>query len=319
MDTMRDRFVAVTSELLDERTELAVVLADIGVGRFEDEGTIRRHPGRIVNVGIREQAMIGVAAGIALSGMRPIVHTYAPFLVERPFEQLKLDLSHHDLGAVLVSVGASYDASSSGRTHQAPGDVAALMTLPGWEIHVPGHPDEVETALRRAAAGTGRVYIRLSSESNWSSPGSDAIGNVVVLRRGPAEAPTILAVGPVLDAVLGATTGLDLTVAYTATPHPLDAPSLRAAIQGDEVIAVAPLLKGTLTAEIAAAVDRPLRLRSLGIPNAELRRYGSPAQHAAAHGLDAAGIKRSLADLVPRGTAATGEGYGCSAKYLWMS
>ena len=164
---MRERFARVTTELLDEHDHVAVVLAEISVDRFA--AAARSHPARVINVGIREQLLVSVAGGLALTGMRPFVHTYAPFLIERPFEQLKLDLGHQDVGAVLVSVGASYDSSESGRTHQSPGDVALVSTLPDWVIEVPGHPDEAERALRRAATTEERVYVRLSDRSNDAS------------------------------------------------------------------------------------------------------------------------------------------------------
>ena len=94
MPTMRDRFVNVYGELMDERSDLAVVLADIGVTDFRETGALQRHPERVLNVGIREQLLIGFAAGLAMEGLRPVVHTDAPFLVERPFEQVKLDFGH---------------------------------------------------------------------------------------------------------------------------------------------------------------------------------------------------------------------------------
>src|SRR6266513_2757406 len=156
---MRSRFYDVAAELLEEDPRVAVVLAEIGAGE------LRPHP-RVFNVGIREQLMIGVAAGLAFEGLRPVVHSYAPFVVERPYEQIKLDLGHQDVGAVLVSTGASYDGAQSGRTHQAPADVALLSALPGWTIHVPGHPDELERAFTQALTRDDRVYIRMSEESN---------------------------------------------------------------------------------------------------------------------------------------------------------
>ncbi len=129
--TMRQRFYRLAAQALEADPRVAMVFAEIGVAEMPP------HP-RMFNVGIREQLMIGVVAGLALEGYRPVAHSYTPFLVERPYEQIKLDLGYQDVGAVLVSTGASYDAARAGRTHQAPEDVAALSALPGWTIHVPG-------------------------------------------------------------------------------------------------------------------------------------------------------------------------------------
>jgi transketolase len=287
MTTMRSRFYALTAQALDDDPDVAVVLADIGASELP------RHP-RVFNVGIREQAMIGVAAGLALEGYRPVVHSYAPFLVERPYEQLKLDLGHQSVGAVLVSVGASYDGARSGRTHQAPEDVPLVATLPGWTIHVPGHPDEVERLYRRALAERGRVYLRLSEETNAEPVATDGL---TVLRRGSLGAPVVVAVGPALGAAFAATVDLDVTVAYLATVRPFDGDGLRAVVDGTDVVLVEPYLAGTSAASVSAALrDRPHRLLALGVVDTELRRYGDGADHRAAHGLDATGIRRSLDD-----------------------
>jgi transketolase len=275
---------------------VAVVLADIGVARFEATGVVRRHPERVINVGIREQLLIGVAAGLALEGLRPVVHSYAPFLVERPFEQVKLDLGHQGVGAVLVSVGASYDTAAEGRTHQAPGDVALLGSLPGWTIHVPGHPDEAESLLRGALRGDDRVYLRLTEEENDEAHGD---GSFRIVRHGSPEAPLVLAVGPTLQPVLAATADRDATVAYLATVRPFPREALAAAATGSDVVLVEPTLAGTSAAEASAALRaRPHRLLALGVESIELRRYGSGAQHRAAHGLDAHGLRRSLAGFL---------------------
>lgn len=290
--TMREAFTQVATAALDSDSRVAVVLADIGVSRFEETGAVARHPQRVVNVGIREQLLISVAAGMALEGMRPIVHSYASFLVERPFEQVKLDLGHQDVGAVLVSLGASYDAAGEGRTHQSPGDVALLSTLPGWETHLPGHVEEATSLLTRAIAGPGRVYVRLTEETNRRPVGD---GRFAVLRHGSAGAPFVLAVGPTLDPVLEATAGLDVTVAYTATVRPFDHRALRAAVGGCEVVLVEPSLAGTSSADVSRSLAAtPHRLLALGTQNVELRRYGKGSEHRQAHGLDAAGIRESI-------------------------
>jgi transketolase len=290
---MRDAFITTTTALLDEDPRTALVLADISAAQFRP--AVRRHPDRVINVGIREGLMAGVAGGLALTGLRPYLHSYAPFLIDRAYEQIKLDLGHQDVGAVLVSIGASYDASGEGYTHQSPGDVALLDTLEGWTVHVPGHPDEVPALLRSASHTDDRVYIRLSEQHNTRA--FAPIGTLHIVREGGRG--TVVVIGPLLDAALEATTGMDVTVAYTMTPRPLDTAGLRELVTGD-VVLVEPYLAGTSSRQIAAALsDRPHRALHLGVGRNEVRRYGTPADHARAHGLHAAGLRASITAFLP--------------------
>ena len=295
---MRERFAATASELLDEDRSVAVVLADISVSMFAEAAA--RHPHRVVNVGIREQLLVNVGAGMAMTGMRPVVHTFATFLVERGFEQVKLGFAHQGVGGVLVSAGASYDVSHGGRTHQAPGDVALLDTLPDWTIHVPGHPDEVDTLLRAAVAGDGMVYLRTSTQQNIAPMPVDGSGRMMVVRRGSRG--TVVAVGPMLDPVLSATEGIDVTVLYATTVRPFDAQTLISTLGSPDVILVEPYLAGTSTRCVAEALAHVShRVLGLGVPRVELRRYGRPEEHTSALGLDAAGVRRSVTGFLGSG------------------
>jgi transketolase len=286
----RQTFARVAGELLDEDLSVALVYAEIS-GQFF-RAAERRHPDRVVNVGIREQLLVNVGAGLALTGMRPVVHTFGSFLAERAFEQIKLGFNHQDVGGVLVGSGGSFDIASGGRTHQAPGDVALIDTLPGWTVHVPGHADEVEDSLRLAVAGGGRDYVRVVSQQNITSYPVRP-GRFHVVRRGTGA--TVLAVGPTLEPVLDATRDLDVTVLYANTVRPFDARGLREAMDGPDLAVVEPYLAGTSARLVADALtDRPHRLLALGVGREELRRYGGPADHVAAHGLDGRGIRRSL-------------------------
>ncbi|MFE3560202.1 transketolase family protein [Streptomyces sp. NPDC059193] len=294
MDTMRERFISVTSRQLDEDPRLALVLAEITMDGFLPAQ--RRHPDRVINVGIREQLLVGVGGGLALTGLRPVVHTFASFLVERPFEQVKLDFGHQGTGGVLVSASASYDWPSGGFTHMAPGDVALMDTLEGWTVHVPGHPDEAEALLRHAyAAGDDRVYVRLSQQSNAAPRPVEGL-RFRTVREGAGG--VVLAVGPLLDNVLAATEGLGLTVLYASTVRPFDDAALREAARSagtGDVVLVEPYLAGTSTAAANDALaDTPHRVLGLGVGRAELRRYGTIDEHTAAHGLD----PRSLRERV---------------------
>jgi transketolase len=289
---MREQAGATAAELLEEDARVAIVLAEISTGQF---GRALRHdPRRAVNVGIMEQTMIGVAAGFAMEGFLPIVHTITPFLIERPLEQIKLDFGYQGLGGTFVSVGASYDYTAEGFTHHAPGDVQAMLTVPAMQVVVPGTPAELERLFRATYANGSPTYLRPSTTTNAQTR-DVAVGRLEVARRGGAG--TVVAVGPMLDRTLEAAEGLDLTVLYATTVAPFDADGLaREAADADPVIVAAPFLEGTLAPAVTAALaHRAARFTWVGVPPTVLRDYGSPADHDRARGLDAPGIRARLA------------------------
>ena len=296
----RQTFARTAARLVDEDLSVALVYAEISGQYFRD--VERRHPDRVINVGIREQLLVNVGAGLALTGMRPIVHTFGSFLVERAFEQIKLGFNHQDVGGVLVGSGGSFDSAAAGRTHQVPGDVALMDTLPGWTVHVPGTAAEVEDSLRLAVAGSGREYVRVVAQQNAVAYPVRP-GRFHVVRRGSLG--PVLAVGPMLDPVLAATRDLDVTVLYANTVRPFDGRGLReVAPASPAVVLVEPYLAGTSSRLVSDALtDVPHRLLALGVGPEELRRYGRPEQHIAAHALDPAGLRRSISRfLVGRGS-----------------
>jgi transketolase len=232
-----------------------------------------------------------------MEGFRPIVHTIAPFLTERPFEQLKLDFGYQGLGATFVSVGASYDYATEGGTHHAPGDIEALGAIPGFELLVPGHPAEVDRLMRETYANGSPTYVRTSVSQNREARDVEP-GTMQVVRRGSRA--TLLAVGPMLDRSLVAAEGLDVTMLYATSVAPFDARTL-AEVAGARplVVTIEPLYEGTLAPMIASALAHvPSRIASIGVPRRFLRRYGTPGDYDRELGLDAAGIRARLTGLL---------------------
>jgi len=288
---MREAFASTATELLVDDPRVAIVLAEISTQLF---GAGRRHdPLRVVNVGIAEQTMVGVAAGFAMEGFHPIAHSLAPFMAERPFEQLKLDFGYQGLGGTFVGAGGSYDYASEGATHHAAGDVAAMLAIPRMQVLVPGHGAEVASLMRATYANGAPTYIRTSLATNDErhvvSP-----GRLEVVRRG--RGATVLAFGPMLTRTLRATEGLDVTVAYATSVEPFDGDGL-AAIVGDRphVIAVEPWYEGTVASALTRAIGHlPATYEFIGVPRRFVHDYGTWQQIDADLGLDAAGIRARL-------------------------
>ena len=289
MKAMREQAMATAVDLFERDENVAIVMADISLDYLQP--AVEHDPRRAINAGIMEQSAVGIAAGFALEGFHPIVHTLAPFLTERPLEQIKVDFGYQGLGGTFISAGAAYDYGESGGTHHAGGDIQALGSIPGLEVLVPGSARETDTLLRASYANGRPTYLRTSVVEN-REPIALAPGGLTVVKRGTEL--TVLAAGPFLSRTLDALDGIDATVLYATTLVPLDADTL-AREATPKVVLVEPAYEGTSAAQIAAALShRPTQLLSIGVPRRFIERYGTSAEHDAALGLDVRGIRERI-------------------------
>ena len=295
---MRKQFVTTTEDLMEKDPRVVLLLGDIGVFGFRN--VFKKFPERIYNIGICEQAMTSLAAGLSAEGLIPFVHSIAPFVVERSFEQIKVDFCYQQLGANIISVGASYDYAALGCTHQCPGDVAILRSLPGMQIVVPGSPAEFDALLRTGYASGYPTYYRLSERSHGENV-PVKFGHGHVMRRGAQG--IVLAVGPTLAAALEATAGMDITLLYYSTIAPFDAALLRAYSSTSSIAVIEPFYEGTLAFDVLSALgDRAVRLLSLGVPRRFLTGYGDAADHDEQCDLTAPKLRHRLAEFFHAGS-----------------
>ena len=290
MTTMRDQMAQTVEDAMARDERVVLVLAEIS--RTFLDGVFRRYPDRAVNVGIMEQTMVGVAAGMALEGFIPVMHSIAPFLAERPFEQLKDDFCYQRLGGNFISVGGSYDYSTEGMTHHGPGDVPILRSLPGMRIVVPGTPAEFDALFREAYAGGAPTYYRLGLRRNPTDR-PVRFGQLDVVRRG--RRATVVAVGPMLAPTQAAVADLDVTVLYCTTVAPFDGATLREASASGDIVLVEPYYAGALVPDVVAAMGQtPVRVAAIGVPHEVLAPYGTPEEHDTALGLAPEGIRQRI-------------------------
>lgn len=292
---MRKQFVQTVEQLLSCNENLVVLLGDIGVFGFKR--AFEEYSTRVFNIGILEPATISLAAGLAKTDLIPIVHTIAPFLVERSFEQLKIDFGYQRLGGNFVSVGASYDYASLGCTHHSPGDVGVLQNIPGMEIVVPGTAVEFDALFRQAYSNGHPTYYRLSERENPESQ-TVTFAKANVLQTG--DRATVVAVGPVLKHVLPAIKGLDVGLLYYSTVSPFDYLSLREnlAVSG-KVLIVEPFYTGTLSYQVMQALrPRPIVVDFIGVPHEFLTNYGHAEEHDEHIGLSCENIREKLKALI---------------------
>ena len=189
---MRKTFTKTVSEILKNDLSTSLFLGDIGVYGFKS--ILESYPTRAFNLGILEQCMVGTAAGFATNKITPFISTIAPFLVNRAYEQIKIDLSYQNLNCNIITVGASFDYTALGSTHHCPEDVVLISLLPNFNIFIPGTAFEVELQIKDEYK-RGLNYFRLSEQNH-----SFEINlNGTQLFRNRDSSIAILFIGPLLN------------------------------------------------------------------------------------------------------------------------
>lgn len=216
---MRNEFANTFYELGKNDPRLAIVVADISpagsIAKFREE-----FPNRFINTGVSEQSMIGIAAGMALRGMRPFAYTIATFALYRPFEFVRDDIAYQGLPVTVVGVGGGVTYSTLGGTHHAMEDIAVATAIPGMQVLVPCDPRETRLITQWCAkANTKPTYLRLgkAGESDLTKDAVDPFVPGKVRRITEGKDICILSYGSTVKMALSLAAVLKDRRKYTST------------------------------------------------------------------------------------------------------
>jgi transketolase len=302
----RDAFAATLLDLATHDQRPCVVVND-SVGSSKVGEFAKRFPERLVNVGIAEQNLVGVAAGLANAGRVPFVCAAACFLTGRALEQIKADVAYSDANVKLCGMSPGLAYGELGPTHHSIEDLAWMRAIANLTVIVPADPLETEQAVRFAAAHQGPVFLRVS---RMPVPAVHALGyqfepgRAALLR--PGRDVTLIACGTMVSraleaAALLAEAGIDARVLNMATIRPLDRTAIEAAAAetGRIVTVEEHSVYGGLGSAVAEVVvtTRPVPMRMLGVPGV-FAPTGSAAWLFEHFGLTPAGIRDAALELV---------------------
>jgi transketolase len=301
----RDAYVETLSELAHADHRIVGVVND-SVGSSKLTSFRRAFPDRLINVGIAEQDMVGVASGLANGGRIPFVSAASCFLTGRALEQIKADVAYSNTNVKLCGMSPGVAYGELGPTHHSIEDIAWLRAIANLTIIVPADPIETAAALRWAAASEGPVFIRVSRMSVpkvYAEDYSFELGKAITVRDG--NDVTLISNGTVLWRALAAAEqlageGISARVLSMPTVKPLDTDAVVAAARETAGIVTAEeaVTGGGLGGAVAETVvqQHPARVTILGVP--EFAPTGSADYLLNRYGLSADGIAAAARKLL---------------------
>src|ERR1041385_8347039 len=198
---MRNAFAKEITKMAQQDTRVVLLSGDIGNRLFDDFKT--RSPDRFFNCGVAESNMMGLAAGLAMSGLRPVCYTITPFLTYRCMEQIRVDVCYHHQPVIIVGTGSGLSYASLGATHHSCEEMGMLRLLPGLAVIAPADAMEVRGALKAALKHPHPVYIRIGKKGEpviHQTEPDFQIGKAISLRDG--KDVCLLSAGNMLPAAL---------------------------------------------------------------------------------------------------------------------
>jgi transketolase len=290
---MRKQFVTTIQDTMSKDDNLCLLLGDIGVFGFSK--CFELYPDQTYNIGILEQSTISLASGVSKANMIPVVHTIAPFIVERAFEQLKTDFGYQNLNGNFISIGNSYDYAGLGCTHHCPGDVSILSTIPNMQIISPGSSKEFDSLFKQTYNNGSPTYFRLS-EYEHSLNFEVTFGKANIIKEGTKA--LIICYGNMLESVYEVVKDLDITLLYYSTIVPFDNETLKKHFN-DNIIICEPFYEGSTNYFVTKALEGfSYKLSNIGIPREFILSYGKKHQIDELLELDVNSLKNKINNLI---------------------
>jgi transketolase len=242
--SLRHAFAEALVELGGRYPNLVALEADLQ-DSTQSVQFMKAFPERYIQVGVAEQNMMGIAAGLALSGKIPVTHTFACFSSMRACEQVRTSIAYPRLNVKIFVSHGGVSAGSAGTTHHATEDIAIMRAIANMTVIVPGDAKEMQQAAAAAIAYDGPVYVRAGAgdaEDVYRDGQTFRIGKATVLRQG--DQATIVSTGPLMyEAVCAADElakqGVSVRVLQMATVKPIDTEAvLRAARETKKIVTI---------------------------------------------------------------------------------
>ncbi len=304
---MREAFIRTIGKVTKQNSNVLCIVGDIGAYLLRQY--IKDFPDNYYNFGAAEANMIGVAAGLAMSGKIPFVYTITPFVTSRCYEQIKDDVCYNRANVKLVGIGSGVSYGIYGSTHHSLEDIAIMRVLPHMTVISPSDPFEVEEAMLAAAKFVGPVYIRLTLVSkplNYTR-GKFQIGKARIIKKGTDAA--IIAAGDMVSIALAGAEILEKDNIYASvinmhTIKPIDATLIKKLSR--ECKAIVSLEEHSAIGGLGSAIGEVLsqypknraRFRIMGFDDVFCKEYSSDKQVILKkYGLSAAHVARAMRTL----------------------